>query len=168
MNGSIPGCGRVLATLAAGVVLLAAGCGGVSPPASASGSPGYLQDAAFAHCMRSHGVPDWPDPLPQGDFPRTAAGQNSQQFGSAQKTCQHLLPPRQPLNAAQQQQLLAQGLRYAKCMRSHGVPGFPDPSVPKGGGLVFSAPPGSDSNTPQFQAAQNACQMPHQGSPHGG
>jgi hypothetical protein len=22
----------------------------------------------FAHCMRSHGIPDWPDPLPDGTF----------------------------------------------------------------------------------------------------
>jgi hypothetical protein len=165
MNSSIPGRARILATLAVGVALLAAGCGGGKQAANASGSSGYQKEVAFAHCMRSRGVPDWPDPLPQGGFPRTGAAQNSPQFGSAQKACQHLLPPAQPLSTAQQQQLLAQGLRYARCMRSHGVADFPDPSVPKGGGLFFSAPPGSDSNTPQLQAAQKAC---HAGTPHSG
>lgn len=145
MNHSIPGRGRVLATLAVGAALLAAGCGAGKPAASASGSSGYQQDVAFAHCMRSHGVPDWPDPLPQGGFPRTGAGRGSPQSGSAQKACQHLLPATQPLSPAQQQQTLAQGLRYATCIRSHGVPDFPDPSMPKDGGLVFSAPPDSNS-----------------------
>jgi len=92
MNGSIPWHGRALATLAAGVALLAAGCGGATP-ASTTRSSDYKKDVAFAHCMRSHGVPDWPDPVPHGGFPRTSAGQ-SPRFGSARGACHHLLPSR--------------------------------------------------------------------------
>ena len=91
MNGSILWHGRVFATLAAGIALLA-GCGGAAP-ARTAGSSDYQKDVAFAHCVRSHGVPDWPDPLPHGGFPRTAAGQNPR-FGSAREACRHLLPPR--------------------------------------------------------------------------
>jgi hypothetical protein len=53
-----------IAALALGVALLAAGCGG------GGGSPGksrplvHQELVAFAHCMRTHGVPDFPDPLP--------------------------------------------------------------------------------------------------------
>ena len=64
----------VLAALVVGVALLAAACGG------GGGSPGksrpkvHQELVAFAHCMRAHGVPDLPDPLPDGGFPRTGTG----------------------------------------------------------------------------------------------
>jgi hypothetical protein len=164
MNGSILGRGRVLAPLAVGVALLAAGCGGGGGSHSASGSSGYQKDVAFAHCMRSHGVPDWPDPLPGGGFPRTGAGGNSPLADSAINACQHLLPPIHPPSAAQEAHLMAQGLRYARCMRSHGFSDFPDPSA-SGGGLVFPATPGFDPNSPQAQAADKACQIDHPKGP---
>lgn len=157
MNGSTPGRGRVLATLAVGVALLAAGCSGGGGSPSASGSLDYQKDVAFAHCMRSHGVPDWPDPLPQGGFPRTGVGGNSPQADSAMRACQHLLPPIQPLSAAQQARVLAQDLMWARCMRSHGFPGFSDPSVKPHAGIVITAPAGFDLNSPQAQAASKAC-----------
>ncbi|MGP8206914.1 MAG: hypothetical protein ACLQVK_12840 [Acidimicrobiales bacterium] len=56
----------------------------------------------------------------------------------------------------------AQALKYAKCMRSHGLSDFPDPSVMPNGGIGFSLQggPGSDLNpsSPQFQSAKQACQ----------
>jgi len=48
-----------------------------------------------------------------------------------------------------------QGLEFAECMRSHGITDFPDPS--SGGGFIFPASPGM-IKSPQFQAAQEACQ----------
>jgi hypothetical protein len=138
-------------------VLLAAGCGG-NGPASTAGSPDYQKGLAFAHCMRSHGVPGWPDPLPQGGFPRGGAGGNSgPQADSAMNACQHLLPPRPALSAAQQARVLAQDLKWAQCMRSHGFPGFSDPAVRRGAGIVITAPAGFDPNSPQAQAASKAC-----------
>lgn len=53
-----------------------------------------------------------------------------------------------------QQQFLA----YSQCMRSHGDPGFPDPTASGHGvGLQLA---GTDPNSLQFQAAQQACHMP--------
>ena len=114
---------------------------------------------AFAHCMRSHGVPNWPDPLPQGGFPRTGNGQNSgPQADAAMSTCKHLLPPVPAVSAAQQARELAQDLKWAKCMRAHGFPGISDPSVgPHAGTPVITAPPGFDPGSPQAQAASKAC-----------
>jgi hypothetical protein len=170
MNGSIRGRGRVLAALAVGVALLAAACGGGGGSPSASGSSVRQKLVAFAHCMRSHGVPDFPDPLPQGGFPPTGGG-NTPQAHSAKGACQHLLPPPLPPSAAQQAQQMAQGLQFARCMRSHGIPDFPDPSA-AGDGLSFPLPPGFDWNSPRVQAAQNACQRDSKGlpvgPPHGG
>lgn len=46
-------------------------------------------------------------------------------------------------------------LRFARCMREHGVD-FPDPRRDAGGRLVFDAPAGGDPAA--LQAAQKACQ----------
>ena len=55
---------------------------------------------------------------------------------------------------------MAQALAYSRCMRSHGISDFPDPSG-SGGDIRFSAHggPNSDLNptNPQYQAARQAC-----------
>jgi hypothetical protein len=43
-------------------------------------------------------------------------------------------------------------------MRTHGVPGFPDPTTQGGGGFSISLPHGIDPRSPQFQAAQQTCE----------
>lgn len=54
----------------------------------------------------------------------------------------------------------AQLLKYAGCIRSHGLRDFPDPVHAAGGGFAFRVEPGLDprSPSPQFQAAEKACQ----------
>lgn len=58
-------------------------------------------------------------------------------------------------------------LAFAKCMRAHGVPNFPDPSP--GGGFAFHASPAVISS-PAFRAAQAKCAnfMPGLGGVGGG
>jgi hypothetical protein len=51
-------------------------------------------------------------------------------------------------------------------MRSHGVPNFPDPQF-SGGGVRIGGT-GLDPNSPQFTAAQKACQSKLPGKPGGG
>lgn len=54
-----------------------------------------------------------------------------------------------------------QALEFSRCMRSHGLPDFPDPRTHGGGiGIHIRANGKSDlnPNSPQFQAAQKACQ----------
>jgi hypothetical protein len=106
--------------------------------------------------MRAHGVPDFPDPLPDGGFPRTG-GAGSPQSGSAMNACQHLLPPKPALNAAQRARVLAHDLKWARCMRSHGFPGFSDPSVRPHAGIVITVPANFDLGSPQAQAVAKAC-----------
>jgi hypothetical protein len=52
---------------------------------------------------------------------------------------------------------VAQALKYAACMRSHGIADFPDPNAE--GGFALSAGTGSDLNlnNPRFKAAERAC-----------
>jgi hypothetical protein len=49
----------------------------------------------FAQCLRDHGVPDWPDPEPDGSFgqdPEVVNAKNSPHMRSAMEVCQDLLP----------------------------------------------------------------------------
>jgi hypothetical protein len=159
-----------LAVALAGVALLAAACGngGSSADSSAAGgSKAYQQALAFARCMRSHGEPGWPDPTSNGAFSTSGIDLNSPQFSLASSACKDLRPTggvHFQLSAAQQRALLKQGLKFAACMRAHGIPSFPDPDVQnvKAGGISFSttglAPPGQKPNWPRFLAASRACE----------
>jgi hypothetical protein len=48
------------------------------------------------------------------------------------------------------------GIKFADCMRAHGVPNFPDPG--SGGGIQLNSGSGVNPQSPAFQSAQNACQ----------
>ena len=164
---------RALAVAAlAGATLLAAGCGGGSPaaaPSASHGLPTAVMLDSFASCVRSHGVPnfyfsrnthsgaDTPDNLLKVGPWVAPANPSSPQFQAALKACHHLIP-RPQLSAAQQQALQRRLLKQAACMRAHGYPGYPDPSVQSGGGIIQPPlPPSIDTSSPQFQAALQAC-----------
>jgi hypothetical protein len=51
---------------------------------------------------------------------------------------------------------LAQATVFARCMRAHGIPDFPDP-VAGPGGYAFNFPAGLSPGSAQFQAAEQAC-----------
>jgi hypothetical protein len=143
-----------VAAVLIGAALPAVGCGRGGGSSGVSGSSGYQKDVAFAHCMRTHGVPDFPDPLPQGGFPR-----NSLPSGPAMTACQHLLPPIQPVSAAQQARVLAHDLKWAKCMRGHGFPGISDPAVRPHASIVITVPASFDPFSPKARAAAKACRQ---------
>ncbi len=108
---------------------------------------------AYSQCMRSNGVPHYPDPTGQGLPKETAQhlGVSSSQFQAAQRACQHLIPSTGSLQQQGQQcmqagdcppalvqQMLAAGRRFALCMRSHGVLKWPDPTIDSEGRPVFN------------------------------
>jgi hypothetical protein len=153
-----------------------------SPSSSASGS---AQLVAFSQCMRSDGVPSYPDPSVAGGvatLPKESAqllGVSSAQYSAAERSCQHLLPTgggvltasslRQCYLALVCPQALVQhavtaGRQFAGCMRSHGVPNWPDPTIDPEGRPVFNItvprPPPH-----QTAAAINECtRLEHAGS----
>jgi hypothetical protein len=155
----------------AGAALLAVGCGSGSPaaaPAASHGLPSAAMLDSFASCVRSHGFPDFyfsrnthsaadtPDNLLKIG-PWVAPGNpNSAQFQAALKACNHLLPLRH-LTPAQQQSILHRLLRQAACIRVHGFPGYPDPSVNSNGIVQPPLPSSIDPSSRQFQAAQQTC-----------
>ena len=145
-------------TSMASVALLAVACGG-SPPTTGAGSTYYQKAVAYAQCMRSHGVPSFPDPNSQGQFPPVQIGRNGASqsaVGSAQNACRHLQPGGGTGTAQQQQVRTTQALDFSRCMRAHGVPDYPDPSTVNGGiGYNLS---GVDTGSPQYQSADRTCQ----------
>ena len=131
-------------------------------PASGSGSAttkGTGSPLAYSQCMRTHGISDYPDPV--GDkielhgSPGSDLNPDSPQFVAANKACQALQPGGGKGGGKADPKAQAQALKYASCMRSHGVPNFPDP-VFSNGGIQFKID--ADPNSAQFQAAQKACQ----------
>jgi hypothetical protein len=136
--------------------VLAAACGG-----SASAPPthltAYQRELAYAECMRVHSDPGFPNPQNNGFFNSTLANADAfhgAQFLSANKACEHLEGP--GMTPAQQEQLTLQALKFAACMRAHGITGFQyDPS--RNGGSAGLGVQGTDPNSPQLQSAQQAC-----------
>jgi hypothetical protein len=155
---------------AAGLGLLAAACGGsparhvaqlgttTSTTASAASAP-QADALAFSHCMRSHGVPSFPDPSSSGAIPKVALeqlGVSSSRFQAAQSACRNLLANGgSGPTPAQLQQERAQALRFSGCMRTHGVPNFPDPGGD--GRIPDPSSLGINQASPKFEAANQAC-----------
>ncbi len=142
---------------AAGLALLAAGCGRGSSPPVAAGDTVYQRELGYAQCMRAHRDPGFPDPQSNGAFISTIANRDDfhgPAFTSANKTCAHLEGP--GMTPAQQEQFTSQALRFAACMRAHGITTFQYSAGQPGQHGSLGAK-GADINSTQFQAAQQAC-----------
>ncbi len=145
-----------------GLTVLAAGCGGSNGPGAAGSSSrtAMTQALAYTRCMRSHGVSDFPDPTtpPGGGVafqihggPGSDLDRNNPTFKAANQACRELLPGGgQPPSVPAPE--IAAEVRWARCMRSHGVPSFPDPNSQ---GAFDSAR--FSEGSPAFQSAGNAC-----------
>jgi hypothetical protein len=157
--------------VAAGVVFLAAGCGGPSPtgrgnrPAGggSTGSGSQTSSLAFSRCVRSHGVPTFPDPNGRGVWPKSqvvsAAG--SPRYAAAARACGHLLPDGGPGVApspAVVEEIQADMVKFARCMRSHGVPDWPDPTLTQGRSIFDPQAVGINANAPRVSATMRGCQ----------
>jgi hypothetical protein len=128
--------------------------GGAVPTTSAS-SGGQADALKFAQCMRQHGV-QMDDPVDGKIEIKGEAGDGSK-IDAAQKACRKYAPDAaggEPMSKADQERLL----RFAQCMRDHGVP-MADPDF-SGGGVKMSISAGKDGGPSKatVDAAQKACQ----------
>jgi hypothetical protein len=167
-----------------GIGVLAAACGG-GPSSSGVASVGKtttttgsstaqggsntsLENAllAYTNCMRTHGEPNMPEPVVNGSGVHISAAAgagavnpNTPQFAAASKACEHLLPKKgsgpsgSTITTADQ----ADYLKAATCMRSHGVPNFPDPTF-ENNSVEFNNATPIDTNSPQYKNALATCQ----------
>jgi hypothetical protein len=151
--------------------MLLAGCGSSASSPTSPRSSKYQKALAFVQCMRGHGEPAFPDPTSQGIISDSQANLSSPALLVAGRACGSLLPPGSlQLTEAQQEQLAAQALKRAECMRAHGVTNFPDPPAPGQQGKPPVPGGGIDPNSPVFQAAARACDLQGHvgGQAHGG
>lgn len=144
-----------------GLSLLVSACGGSSKGHVAQ--PGSAQETAlaFSRCMRSHGVPNFPDPDSQGNYPpqSSASAQAKHASLSAQDACKHLLARGGSAGTPQDRRdKFAFALQVAGCLRAHGYPNFPDPTVSSQGTSQDLNGAGIDTSSPQFQAVETACE----------
>jgi len=151
---------RVL-VLVPGIALLTAACSGSPSPTPNTGASGQFQQGlVFARCMRLHGLPDFPDPNANGHGFGNQQQQDQERsnphFGTAYSDCQHLLPSGPSSSGTKKIPSQAQLVRFAQCMRSHGVPDYPDPN-PNVSLRTELAQLGIAPNSPRFQATLQTC-----------
>ena len=153
-RGWPPGVATLIAM--ASIALLACGCGGGTPSGSdaSPSAAGQSKALAYSECMRSHGVPNFPDPGPNGNLQIPGnLGVSHSVMLAAEQACAGLQPGGQSGGVSSAQNI-AQGLKYAQCMREHGEPDWPDPSSDG----AFILPAGISPQSSAVQAAQQACQ----------
>jgi hypothetical protein len=154
-------------------------CGSSSSSSSQNAASTGAQATArlnLAKCFRAHGI-NVPDPSTgggpagAGNLFRSLRGYSQAQVTAARQACQQYFAaafPRPTVTPQQRAQLQQQLVKFAQCMRSHGV-NVPDPTfnnngTPGGGGGAgggFGFGGGFRSgqrNSPAFQAAAKACQ----------
>ena len=154
------------------VVVPISACSSSAPARTGSSGGGGLTATVhekalkFAECMRNNGVSAFPDPPASGGLTidgianGSSLDTNSAAFTEAVSACKELEPAGFTGQKATPQQTNAR-LKFAQCMRDHGVPDFPDPS-PNGPLIDTSRIPslaGKDPRTdPGFNAAMQTCQ----------
>lgn len=133
---------------------------------SQAGGSANSQQVAYSQCVRSHGVPSFPDPPSTGKLVIPSAqqlGVSDSQLQAAENACQALRansgggPPTQALLEQQWSDMA----KFTQCMRSHGVPNWPDPtrypSNPQRPTFELRAH-GIDANSPQVTAKMSQCE----------
>jgi hypothetical protein len=170
----------ILASVAAAAAfsLLAAGCGGSASPrvaivgsattaanTTAATAPTDNGLLAFSSCMRSNGVPSFPDPTSSGGIPKQAVVTAFQAVGNsrveaASSACRHLLGAGGSLSGKATQPVTVDDrqsyLKAAACMRSRGFAAFPDPTF-ENNSVQLNIPSSIDQDASQFRTAATVC-----------
>jgi hypothetical protein len=179
MLGVGPRYPTVTAALAAAIVIAACGSNsGASPSSSgSSGSAGtsslqtqtHNESLRFARCMRSGGVPNFPDPPANGSYGVKSFAQqsngrtmsingvsvNAPAFRSAIAKCNQYLPQPPAPTTPQLAKIRVLMVTWAKCMRSHGLPDFGDPTITADGHRIMHGE--FNIGSPAYNAARTAC-----------
>jgi hypothetical protein len=162
-----------LAGVSCTVALAACGSSGtqLTGGGGATTATGNASPIALSRCMRTHGVPNFPDPtMGSGGegfngIGRSIGGSDAMivdgitfsgpALQGAQKACkQYLVPTGPPPKVSESQKQAA--IAHAQCMRKHGVPNFPDPTFP-GGQIAVRIGSGVNPQSPAFQNAAKVC-----------
>lgn len=119
--------------------------------------------------MRSNAVPSFPDPPGNGGYGVKSLAQQSNgktvvvngvsisapAFRSAMVTCEHFLPQAPAPSTSGLTTIRALMVDWAKCMRSHGLPHFGDPTITADGHRIMHGQFAIGS--PAYYSAREAC-----------
>jgi hypothetical protein len=147
------------------LALVAAGCGSKSPGvANVAGTTtrgaSRTGAVAFAACMRTHGVPNWPDPTSDGHFDKPTLYRlvpDATRMRVLQRPCEHLLPAFNSGSQGSAPLRIADALSFARCMRHHGVSKFPDPTAQSGLTVGLVEAQGINVHSQAFLRVVTAC-----------
>ena len=171
----------IVASAAAAAIVLLSACGGSSGPqvaslgggsaaAGSTASPSSSVDREtaarqFSSCMRSHGVPTFPDPtvdsngtVQMGLGPNSGFDRSDPNIRKGFEACQQFAQALRPnFTPEQQQQLQDALLKYAQCMRTNGYQ-MADPDFSTAGGMGGMRALGDiNRQDPAFQKADAIC-----------
>jgi hypothetical protein len=179
MQPKAAGLAAPAAALAAAMVLAA--CVSSSPERTSSArradanssetnqSQVHSEPLRFARCMRTNGVPNFPDPPGNGSYGVKSFAQqpnggtmsingvpvSAPAFRTATARCNQYLPQPPAPTSSQLATIRALMVTWAKCMRSHGLPRFGDPTITADGHRVMHGQFAIGS--PAYYAARQAC-----------
>ncbi len=119
--------------------------------------------------MRSSGVPNFPDPPGNGSYGVKSLAQqsggktiaingvsvNAPAFRSAMASCNRYLPQPPTPRTSELTEIRALTLKWAKCIRSHGLPHFGDPTITANGHRIMHGQ--FTIGSPAYYAARSAC-----------
>lgn len=159
---SVRAAGRPLLVLAAiglALVFLLAACSQASSGGSATAAaPVDPKDAGllYAQCMRAKGVPNFPDPGPNGRFAIShgegGIDHDDPKLRAALEACRDLAPGGEHRNI-RDPAYVEQMRKFSQCMRDNGLPDFPDPDAD---GRLRGLGHEQQGN-PKLRAAMEAC-----------
>lgn len=163
---------RTAAVLVATTVIAACGSGSHHPQPSSAASQltsvnGVRMTVAqaqhslvrFASCMHSHGVNGLPNPVADPAAFKHSLTTTTPTYISAMDTCQRLLPGQQTdsQGSAHSRKQIDAMLAFARCIRSHGLSRFPDPTSTGELNHAMLAQAGIDLHQPAVVQAADAC-----------
>jgi hypothetical protein len=158
--------GRAAVGVGLGVLLLAglAGCSASGGSAGATTTTSGQQHAAavwreLVRCARANGMPNLPDPQIDSNGRASFPNGTPEPPARVRRACQAIYD-RLPASARGDEERppvdMQALLRFARCMREHGVADFPDPDAEGN----FNAPAGAtDPKSPRFKSALQACRQ---------
>ncbi len=166
-----PPAASVLIALVALVVLIS-GCGAATPTGTGTGTGGGAHNTSvtaqkgvkFAECMRKNGISQFPDPKAAGKLTidavanGTSLNPSTPAFKQAISACKNL-EPAGFMGSQRSSQQQSAALGFARCIRTHGVSDFPDPT-PNGPLVDTNRIPSAatDSGLSILRAAMQKCQ----------
>ncbi|GIM89213.1 hypothetical protein [Paractinoplanes toevensis] len=137
---------------------LIAGCGH-DAAAGPDGDADLQQSLAYADCMRSSGVPNFPDPVGNGNGVEVSVpkGVDEADLAKAEEACRDKLPQ----GVAEDQDGggvdSAELADWTKCMRAK-LPTFPDPTVSGNTITVTLKGTGIRSDSAEYEKARKSCE----------